>query len=87
MPRRYWPLSDLRLASPDLTLRPMTEAGLTAICDLLPEDVEQDPAATTYPIPDDRISRGIVSHQGYRKAYGTWEPPGLAAQLRRARQQ
>jgi len=39
-----------------------------------PEDVEQDPAATTYPIPDDRISRGIVSHQGYWKANGTWEP-------------
>lgn len=34
------------------------EASLTE-----PEDVEQDPAATTYAIPDDRISRGIVSHQ------------------------
>ena len=74
MPHRYWPLFDLRLASPELTLRPMTEADLTAICDLLPEDVEQDAAATTYAIAEKRISRGIVTHQGYWKAYGTWEP-------------
>jgi hypothetical protein len=74
MPHRYWPLFDLRLASPELTLRPMTEADLTAICDLLPEDVEQDPAAATYAIAEERISRGIVTHQGYWKAYGTWEP-------------
>src|SRR5712692_8481009 len=74
MTHRYWPLFDLRLASPDLTLRPMAEADLTAIADLLPDDVEQDPAATTYAIVDDRISRGIVSHQHNWKAYGTWRP-------------
>jgi RimJ/RimL family protein N-acetyltransferase len=74
MPHHYWPLFDLRLASPELTLRPMTEADLTTICDLLPEDLEQDPAATTYAITAERISRGIVTHQGYWKAYGTWQP-------------
>ena len=74
MTQRYWPLLDLRLASPDLTLRPMAEADLAAIADLLPDDVEQDPAATTYAIPDDRIRRGIVAHQHYWKAYGTWRP-------------
>src|SRR6266568_2399716 len=71
MTHRYWPLFDMRLASPDLTLRPMAEADLTAIAGLLPDDVEQDPAATTYPIGDDRISRGIVSCQHYWKAFGT----------------
>src|SRR6266700_749410 len=85
MTHRYWPLFDMRLASPDLTLRPMAEADLTAIAGLLPDDVEQDPAATTYPIGDDRISRGIVSCQHYWKACGTWHPRGLAAQLRRVR--
>ena len=33
MPHRYWPLFDLRLASPELTLRPMTEADLTGEAD------------------------------------------------------
>lgn len=74
MTHRYWPLFDLRLGSPDLALRPMAEADLAVIADLLPDDLEQDPAATTYAIGDDRISRGIVSHQHYWKAYGTWRP-------------
>jgi RimJ/RimL family protein N-acetyltransferase len=74
MTYRYWPLFGLRLTSPDLTLRPMTEADLGTIADLLPDDLEQDPAATIYDFGDDRIARGIVSHQGYWKAYGTWRP-------------
>jgi hypothetical protein len=39
-----------------------------------PEDMEQDPAAKTYAIPDDRISRGIVSHAHPRP--GTGAGPG-----------
>jgi RimJ/RimL family protein N-acetyltransferase len=74
MTHRYWPLFGLRLASPDLALRPMAEADLAAIAGLLPDDVEQDPAATTYAIGDDSISRGIVSCQRYWKAYGMWHP-------------
>jgi len=42
MTYRYWPLFDLRLATPGLALRPMTEADLAALADLLPDDVEQD---------------------------------------------
>jgi RimJ/RimL family protein N-acetyltransferase len=74
MTYRYWPLFDLRLASPDLTLRAMTEADLAPIADLLPDDVEQDPAAETYDVGDARVGRGIVSHQSYWRAYGTWRP-------------
>jgi RimJ/RimL family protein N-acetyltransferase len=74
MPHPYWPLFDLRLRTPDLDLRPMTEADLVPLSDLLPDDLEQDPAATTYDIDDRRVSRGIVLHQGYWKAYGTWRP-------------
>jgi RimJ/RimL family protein N-acetyltransferase len=70
----YWPLFDLCLQSPDLTLRPMTEADQAAVADLLPGDVELDPAATTYAIEDERTSRWIVLHQGYWRAYGTWRP-------------
>jgi len=74
MTYRYWPLFDLRLTSPDLSLRPMTEADLAGLADLLPDDVEQDPAATTYDVGDARTGRGIVSHQSYWRAYGTWQP-------------
>ena len=74
MTYRYWPLFDLRLASSGLTLRPMTEADLALIADLLPDDVEQDPAAASYEVDDPRTGRGIVSHQSYWRAYGTWRP-------------
>ena len=74
MTHRYWPLFDLRLAAPDLDLRAMTEADLDPIADLLPDDVEQDPAAQTYDVGDARTGRGIVSHQSYWRAYGTWRP-------------
>ena len=74
MTHRYWPLFDLRLASSGLTLRPMTEADLALIADLLPDDVEQDPAAASFDIGDPRTGRGIVSHQSYWRAYGTWRP-------------
>jgi RimJ/RimL family protein N-acetyltransferase len=71
---RYWPFFDLHLATPDLTLRPMREADLAAMSDLLPEDLELDPEVTRYQVNDERLSRGIVTHQGYWKAYGTWRP-------------
>ncbi len=74
MAHPYWPLFDLRLTTADLELRPMTEADQVAVADLLPDDVELDPAATTYEIDDLRTGRGIVVHQGYWKAYGTWRP-------------
>ena len=41
MTHRYWPLFDLRLGSPDLALRPMTEADLAVIADLLHDDQDQ----------------------------------------------
>ena len=74
MAHRYWPLFDLRIDSADLTLRPMTEADQPTIADLLPDDVELDPAATQYATGDARLTRGTVVHQAYWKAYGTWRP-------------
>ena len=56
MTHRYWPLFGLRLTSPDLALRLMAEADLAAIADLLPDDLEHDPAATTYAIGDGRAA-------------------------------
>jgi RimJ/RimL family protein N-acetyltransferase len=70
----YWPLFDLRITTPDLVLRPMLEADLGTVSDLLPADLELDPAATRYAVADEHRSRGIMTHQGYWKAFGTWQP-------------
>jgi RimJ/RimL family protein N-acetyltransferase len=70
----YWPLFDLRLRSADLELRPMTEADLAQLADELPDDLEQDPAATTYDMAGARVGRGVVVHQTYWKNFGSWRP-------------
>jgi RimJ/RimL family protein N-acetyltransferase len=70
---RYWPLFGLRLATPELELQPLCEADLGPLSDLLPPDVELDPQATTYDIADPATSRGVILHQGYWRAYGTWQ--------------
>jgi len=74
MPHPYWPLFDLRLHTPDLLLRPMTEADRLEVADRLPPDLELDPARTRYPGLTDQTERGIAAFQGYWKAYGTWTP-------------
>ena len=74
MTSAYWPLFELRITSPDLVLRPMREADLGTVSDLLPADLELDPAATRYAVSDEQRGRGIITHQGYWKAFGTWEP-------------
>jgi RimJ/RimL family protein N-acetyltransferase len=68
---RYWPLADLRLRVGDLTLAPFTEADLSDLAALLPDDVELNPDATSYDI-DARLARGTVIHQDYWRAMGTW---------------
>jgi NAD(P)H-dependent FMN reductase/RimJ/RimL family protein N-acetyltransferase len=71
---RYWPLADLRLITASLLLRPMAETDLTTVADLLPDDVDLDPAATRYAAFDDRTNRGVIMHQAYWQCYGTWRP-------------
>lgn len=66
----WWPLFDLRLTAPGLTLRPMREADLATVAGLLPEDVEQHPGATRYDVADGRLRRGIIAHQSYWSAWG-----------------
>lgn len=74
MAHRYWPLFDLRLSIRDLRLSPMTEADLEPLADLLPDDVEKDPEATRFQVADERTARGMIGHQRYWKAWGTWHP-------------
>ena len=68
-----WPLWGLRVRYAGLDLIPATEADLPALVAALPDDVEQDPRATTYDI-DPRRQRGVVVHQTYWRDYGTWRP-------------
>lgn len=69
----WWPLFDLRLTAPDLMLRPMREEDLPTVAALLPDDLEQDPRATRYAVGEG-LSRGIIAHQSYWSAWGTWRP-------------
>ncbi|MDQ3112589.1 MAG: GNAT family N-acetyltransferase [Actinomycetota bacterium] len=69
----YWPFFGLRLATADLELLPTTEDDVGPLAGLVPDDLEIDPRATRYPaIDDERVQRGIVVHQEYWRAYGTW---------------
>jgi RimJ/RimL family protein N-acetyltransferase len=69
----YWPLFDLRLTNGDLVLTPLREADLAEVADVLPADVELNPAATRYAL-EPAVQRGVVVHQEYWRYYGTWRP-------------
>jgi RimJ/RimL family protein N-acetyltransferase len=69
---RYWPLFDLRLTTPELELRPLTEADLPLLADILPDDVELDPASAIFPGAADGTARGASVHQAYWKSFGNW---------------
>jgi RimJ/RimL family protein N-acetyltransferase len=69
-----WPLLDLRLAVAELELRPMTEADLSPLADLLPEDLELDPDATRYPGLSEAANRRVIGFQRYWDGYGSWRP-------------
>ncbi len=71
MTHRYWPLLDLRVTTGDLVLAPLTEADLDEVVRVLPADVEQNPSAPRFGLPDD-VQRGVVVHQEYWRSYGTW---------------
>jgi RimJ/RimL family protein N-acetyltransferase len=78
---RYWPIFNLRLTTDDLTLRHLTEADLGTMAAILPDDLEQDPAATRYPGLDEDTNRRVLVHQGYWRALGTWRPESWALSL------
>lgn len=75
-----WPLLDLRLTTGDLMLAPLTEADLDDVVRILPDDVELDPRATRFAVPEDR-HRAVVMHQEYWRAYGTWTPDSWRLKL------
>jgi RimJ/RimL family protein N-acetyltransferase len=74
MAHSYWPLLDLRLSVAGLELRPMCEADQLALAELLPDDLELDPAATRYPGLDEATNRRVIGFQHYWRSYGCWSP-------------
>lgn len=69
---------DIRLTTPDLELRHLTEADLGSLAAILPEDVEQDPSSTTYAGLDRTRNRAVVVHQDYWRARAGWGPESWA---------
>jgi RimJ/RimL family protein N-acetyltransferase len=72
MAHPYWPVFDLRLTTPDLVLRPLTEPDLDVIVRGLPDDVEQNPDYPHYTGSAPSTARGTVTHQEHWTALGTW---------------
>lgn len=66
---------DVRLTSSEVVLRPMVEADLMTVADLLPDDLELNPAATTFPGLDPALGRRVVVHQQYWRHWGAWSIP------------
>ena len=74
----YWPMFDIRLTTPDLQLRHLTEGDLASLAAIVPEDAEQDPSLTTYAGLDARTDRAVALHQEYWRARGNWRPESWA---------
>jgi RimJ/RimL family protein N-acetyltransferase len=74
MAYRYWPLFDLVVTTEQLRLRLMREEDLSAVAHALPADLELDPSATRFAVDDEHVTRGIISHQQYWAAMGSWTP-------------
>ncbi len=73
MPNSHWPLLDLQITTGDLELRPLVEADLAEVVRVMPADVELNPHATRFDIPEG-VHRAVVVHMEYWRSYGTWSP-------------
>lgn len=72
--RAVWPLLGIRLTTADLELSPATEADLPGLVDILPDDLDVDPASTRYAGIDEMANRRAILAQGYWRAMGLWSP-------------
>ena len=81
MAHPLWPLFDLRLTTPDLELRLLTEPDLPAFGAVIPDDLEMNPKAHRFTGFGDRQQRQVIAAQGYWKALGTWTPDSWALWL------
>jgi len=68
----HWPLLDLHITVGELELRPLVEDDLAEVVRVLPADLELDPHATRFSVPDG-LHRAVVVHMEYWRSYGTWK--------------
>ncbi len=73
-----WPMFEIRLSTPDLDLRHVTEADLDQLAEVMPADVEQDPSLPSYPRLAPAHERAVRVHQDYWRARATWCPDSWA---------
>lgn len=76
-----WPLFDLRLHYRDVTLRPVREADLPHLCEILPDDVGHDPRLAMFPSQSFAENERRLLCMGYWKALGTWDPEAWVLHL------
>ena len=76
MESSHWPLPGLRLRTPDLLLRPTTEADLPAVVATLSADVASNPQLPRFPGLDESTSRAVSAHQSYWQSVGNWSVDG-----------
>ena len=81
MEHPLWPLFDLRLATPDLALRHLTEADLPELTRVLPLDVELNPADFRFHGMEAGQQRGVALSQSYWRSLGTWTPDSWAVRF------
>jgi RimJ/RimL family protein N-acetyltransferase len=73
-PSRYWPLDGLALRIGAMTLRPVTEADLDLLGDLLPPGLELNPH-TPHPFGSpEPVARGTAIRQEHWLRLGRWTP-------------
>jgi RimJ/RimL family protein N-acetyltransferase len=72
MESSHWPLAGLRLRTPDLLLRPTTEADLPAVVATLWPDVARNPQLPRFPGLDESANRAVSAHQSYWQSVGNW---------------
>jgi hypothetical protein len=66
---RNLPMFDIRLTTPDLELRHLTESDLDSLAAIFPEDVELDPSSTTYDVSASaQFSAGEAREPGHQRA-------------------
>jgi RimJ/RimL family protein N-acetyltransferase len=75
---RNWPMFDIRLTTPDLELRHLTESDLDSLAAIFPEDVEFDPSSTTYDALDLAGNRRVGVYQTYWRGRAGWCPESWA---------
>lgn len=76
-----WPLFDLRLRCGPVSLRPVTDADLPRLSELLPGDLDLDPRAERFAALEDRRDRQRLFAQGIWRSRGTWSPASWCLDL------